>query len=78
MGIPVICNDIGDTGQIVAETGSGILVPQLDEKTFDTIAGQLKNGLSVSREQIRKKAIEIFDLQQGADTYEKVYQQLLK
>ena len=35
-------------------------------------------GLSVSREQIRKKAIEIFDLQQGADTYEKVYQQLLK
>lgn len=78
MGIPVICNDIGDTGQIVAETGSGILVPQLDEKTFDTIAGQLKNGLSVSSEQIRKKAIEIFDLQQGADTYEKVYQQLLK
>ena len=74
----VICNDIGDTGQIVAETSSGILVPQLDEKTFDAIAKQLKHGLPGSREQIRKKAIEIFDLQQGANTYEEVYKQLLK
>jgi glycosyltransferase involved in cell wall biosynthesis len=78
MGIPVICNDIGDTGQIVAASGSGILVPQLDEKTFDAIVLQLKNGLTVSREQIRQKAIEIFDLQQGANTYKEVYQQLLK
>lgn len=78
MGIPVICNDIGDTGQIVASTGSGILVAQLDEKTFDEIALQLKKGASFNRDEIRRKAIAIFDLQEGADTYETVYQQLLK
>lgn len=77
MGIPVICNSIGDTEYIIKKTGAGILVNAFDDSTIEASLSHLNILTSLTKEQIRKGAFEFFDLQSGIDIYEVLYKRLL-
>jgi glycosyltransferase involved in cell wall biosynthesis len=77
MGIPVICNDIGDTGNIIRQTGTGIVVNEFDDAILQQAAMQLPALEKIPRESIRSHAKKIFDLHEGAFLYEKLYNKIL-
>jgi glycosyltransferase involved in cell wall biosynthesis len=76
MGIPVICNDIGDTGKIITETKTGLVVKEFTEQAYETIIDQMPQLLSIDKEHIRKAAFKYFDLEKGAADYLKLYQKI--
>jgi glycosyltransferase involved in cell wall biosynthesis len=78
MGIPVICNDIGDTGAVIEETKTGLVVKEFTDKEYDRIVGQMNELLAIPKEHIRKAAFQYFDLEKGAGDYLQVYKRILK
>lgn len=76
MGIPVICNDIGDTGYIIESTHSGIVINNLEIVGFTKAIGQLDEIGILEKEKIRESAKLFFDLQAGVSKYEQIYRQL--
>jgi glycosyltransferase involved in cell wall biosynthesis len=78
MGIPVICNDIGDTGNIIRQTGTGMLVDNFDDQSLDNAVSQVSNLESIFPEQIRKSALDLFDLRNGSKIYLSIYNRILK
>lgn len=78
MGIPVICNDIGDTGRIIQSTGTGIVVNEFDEASLQLAISQMPALEALDKETIRQAAFQYFDLQTGAQRYQAVYERLLK
>ena len=77
MGIPVICNHIGDTGTIIEETGTGLVVKDFTNKEYDRVIENLPALLAISPQVIREAAFRYFDLARGVDDYEKVYKRIL-
>ena len=78
MGVPVICNDIGDTGQVIEETNSGLLVKSFTDEGYDSAIGKMNEVLAISKENIRQAAFKYYDLEKGAIDYLKVYKRILK
>jgi len=79
MGIPVICNTgIGDTDEKISASQSGVICNSFDEDEYKRCTLQL---LKIEKEMdvqlIREKAIELFNLENGVDTYANVYQELV-
>jgi glycosyltransferase involved in cell wall biosynthesis len=77
MGIPVICNDIGDTGNIIKATGTGLLVNEFDEATIRQTIAKLPSVESIDKGRIRQSAQRFFDLKNGAKKYLEVYSSIL-
>jgi glycosyltransferase involved in cell wall biosynthesis len=77
LGIPVICNNIGDTGKIVIETSSGVLVNTFDNESFEKAIVQFL-ATDFKKDYIRKKAIENFDLKNAVSKYESIYKSIFK
>ncbi len=77
MGIPVICNDIGDTGRIIEESGTGVVVKNFSEESYDRAINELLTSSIPSRSAIRKAAYEYFDLKKGSVNYAKLYEKIL-
>ena len=77
MGIPVVCNDIGDTGGVIGDTGTGLLVREFSSDEYDRVAGTVKAFLRTDREHIRRSAFAYFDLAVGIERYFGIYQRLL-
>jgi len=77
MGIPIICNDIGDTGFIINSSGAGIVVKELTTEQYTLRISEFKNKRMLSKEKIREAAALFFDLSTGVDRYEATYSQLL-
>lgn len=78
MGIPVICNDIGDTGTIVEETGAGIVIRSFDTLTYESVTRRLLTEKMPEPDGIRESACLYFDLREGVNRYKGVYEKLLK
>lgn len=78
MGIPVICNNIGDTGAVIDDTATGLVVKEFTEKGYDQVIGRLDWLLAVPKEKIRAAAFRYFDLEKGAGDYLQVYKKILK
>jgi glycosyltransferase involved in cell wall biosynthesis len=78
MGIPVICNAIGDTGNIIQATGTGLLIDDFSKITLEKVCEQMKNFGKTDKAAIRSCAKEYFDLEMGAEKYLKLYQEMLK
>jgi hypothetical protein len=78
MGIPIVCNDIGDTGKIVKVSNAGLGHSILFRKRFE------RNGKSVDttefsdKEKLRNAAFDFYDLNSGAQSYSAVYNNILK
>ena len=76
MGIPVICNDIGDTGYIVNKTRTGIIVNDFNKYSFQDTINKIDNLERIEQEYIRDCAKEIFDLKIGVRKYSDLYNQI--
>ena len=77
MGIPVICNTIGDTGNIITATQSGLLVDQFDDASLRAALTQLDSTEKIDKEYIRDCALSLFDLQNGIVKYFSLYKDIL-
>jgi glycosyltransferase involved in cell wall biosynthesis len=73
MGIPIICNDIGDTGRIIEASGTGFVVRNFSAEAYTQISQRLGELNSLDKEMIRKATFEYFDLTNGVDSYLNVY-----
>jgi glycosyltransferase involved in cell wall biosynthesis len=73
MGIPIVCNDIGDTGAIIEKTGAGIVVGGFNEKEYTHAAGLLEKYTGCEKEKIRQGAFRFYDLQGAVGLYSGVY-----
>jgi glycosyltransferase involved in cell wall biosynthesis len=77
MGIPVICNDIGDTGNIIKATGTGLILNEFDEASIKAAIAKLPQTEAIDKMHIRKSAKNYFDLKNGAQKYLQVYTSIL-
>jgi len=75
MGIPVFCNDIGDTGFFLRNYPLGELV-NVQEKDF-LPAIERMDQKKIEKEAIRQVALEHFDVTVGVQRYKTVYDLLL-
>ena len=78
MGIPVICNSIGDTEYIIKKTGAGLLVNAFDELTINNQLSNVGILEALPKEEIRKGAFEFFDLQTGIIKYRDLYKRIFE
>jgi glycosyltransferase involved in cell wall biosynthesis len=78
MGIPLICNDIGDTGKIVEASKAGSLIRGFTQAEYQRVIKESKKPGGVSKEQIRAAAFEYYDLEKGVEKYLSVYKTILK
>jgi glycosyltransferase involved in cell wall biosynthesis len=77
MGIPIICNDIGDTGFVIHDANGGILVKNFSRAEYEMICRQVLQTTKTNKEEIRSSAGKFYDLKVGAEQYRTVYQKLL-
>lgn len=73
MGIPVLCNDIGDTGYYTIQNKIGVLVKKGKE---EEAISQL-NNMDLKRAEIREVAMTYFNVRKGVDLYAQVYYKML-
>jgi glycosyltransferase involved in cell wall biosynthesis len=73
MGIPLICNDIGDTGKIIESAKTGALTREFNIPAYNKITKQLPALQALKREDIRAAAFEYYDLEKGIKEYSIVY-----
>lgn len=77
MGIPFITNtQIGDTDQLVKETGVGILIDSFNDDAYDKAIEQIPSLLSLDPAHIRQCAISHFNLENGVNQYHNIYKSL--
>ncbi len=76
MGIPVVCNDIGDTGNIITETRAGIVIKGFSRESYQEAIEKISELTNISKDQIRVAALKIFDLHSGIDKYNEIYKRL--
>jgi glycosyltransferase involved in cell wall biosynthesis len=77
MGIPVVCNDIGDTGTIIRETKTGIVVNEFDKTSLEKAVKEIHQLEQLDKEQIRNCAARFFDLEVGAGKYLGLYKAMI-
>lgn len=77
MGIPIVCNDIGDTGYIINKSASGVLCNNFTNAEYSELVKVLQEK-EFNKNKIRGAAIDFFDLSQGVLMYKNVYKQITK
>jgi glycosyltransferase involved in cell wall biosynthesis len=73
MGIPVICNDIGDTGLITEQSGSGIVVRKFNLQEYERVAESICNENKFDKETIRQSSFKYYNLQNAGKEYAEIY-----
>ena len=76
-GVPVICNDIGDTGNIINETATGLVVNKFDKPSLQEAVNKIGALNQISKEHIRSCAENYFDLKTGVQKYLGLYHSLM-
>ncbi len=77
VGVPVICNNIGDTGFIIENTQTGFVINEFTKEEYMSSVKKIGELLSISKEHIRRKAFQYFNLEQGSASYSDVYKRVL-
>jgi glycosyltransferase involved in cell wall biosynthesis len=77
MGIPVICNDIGDTGRIIEASHTGIVIKTFSDESYDQAIKELSASPLPARSAIRNEAFNYFDLNKGSEKYAALYKSML-
>ena len=71
-GIPVVANaGIGDTTQILADTGGGASVATFDARSYREAIAHIRTRPAPS--DLRRRAHKWFDLDQGVSAYDRIY-----
>ena len=76
MGIPIICNKVGDVKEIIEQTGSGICIKDFEDETMISAIKSIRN-LDYKAAEIRERSKGFFELQNGLKTYADAYKLLL-
>jgi glycosyltransferase involved in cell wall biosynthesis len=76
MGIPVVCNDIGDTGVITKQSNSGVLIRSFDEIEYQKAIEQICGHNNFDKRSIRKSAFTYYDLHTAGQKYTEIYHEL--
>ncbi|MBL7739727.1 MAG: glycosyltransferase [Chitinophagaceae bacterium] len=76
MGIPLVCNDIGDTGRIVRESGSGIVINEFNTAEYSQAIAKMGELKHTGKEHIRSAAFAYYDLAKGTADYAAVYKKM--
>ncbi|MBS1764936.1 MAG: glycosyltransferase [Bacteroidetes bacterium] len=75
-GLPVICNDgVGDVDEYIKQSGAGILLKDFSENEMKRTVEKL-SVLNISKEEVRNRAYQIFNLEHGVELYADVYRKL--
>jgi glycosyltransferase involved in cell wall biosynthesis len=75
MGIPVICNDIGDVATIIRETKGGVVISNFDEASMNEAVDYAVSAVSpVAMD--REKVKAYYSLKNAIANYENVYRAL--
>jgi glycosyltransferase involved in cell wall biosynthesis len=77
MGIPVICNDIGDTGHIINQTGTGMLVNEFNDRSLAEAISNIEEINTIDAETVRQCSVDFFDLRSGSQKYLQTYLRML-
>ncbi len=75
MGIPVVCNDIGDVKSQLEFTGGGICLENFSESDFSESVQKLITT-KYNKHEIRTKAMHFFDLSSAVTKYKSVYKNI--
>lgn len=78
LGLPVVCNDLGDTGRIIQATQSGCVVKDFSTEAFKEAIKDIDQLALISPDHIREAAFHYFDLKEGVKKYLAEYQRILK
>jgi glycosyltransferase involved in cell wall biosynthesis len=76
MGIPIIANNIGDSGTFINENNVGYMLQTVSEKEIEVTIQLINNNDDFSSNKIREVALGEYSLQKGVDLYKTVYEQL--
>lgn len=78
MGQAVICNaGIGDTDIIIKESGAGIVINNFSDNEYEKAVAQIENLKKISPSNIREYAIKNFDVSNGIEKYDNIYNMLI-
>ena len=77
MGIPVICNDIGDTGKIVEDTHSGVVIKGFEKKYYEEVADFLFQENNFNKQQIRQSTFQYYDLDHAGEAFKQIYRRFI-
>ena len=78
MGIPVITNDgVGDVANIVEKYQSGIVLKELNEKEFNSVANIINEGTTFDEHNIRTGALEYYSLTNAIEKYKNIYKKII-
>lgn len=78
MGIPLICNSIGDVKEIIKETNTGICIEELNTKSYLDVIDQLDELYIKSPDEIRENSKQYYLLENGLKSYLNIYKTILK
>ncbi len=79
MGIPVITNlGVGDVAEIVEKYHSGIVLKELNEYEFKSIAELICRKNDFKQNEIRNAAKEFYNLDNAIEKYHDIYQEILE
>jgi glycosyltransferase involved in cell wall biosynthesis len=78
MGIPVITNNgVGDVANIVQKYQSGIVLKELNEKEFNSVANIINEGTTFDKHNIRTGALEYYSLTNAIEKYKNIYKKII-
>lgn len=78
MGIPVITNNgVGDVANIVQKYQSGIVLKELNEKEFNSVANAINEGTTFDEHNIRTGALEYYSLTNAIEKYKTIYKKII-
>jgi glycosyltransferase involved in cell wall biosynthesis len=78
MGIPVVCNAIGDTGNIITATSTGLLLNDFNPSAMEEAVAKISELEKMDKAHIRQAAKNLFDLKAGSEKYAGLYNRIIK
>jgi glycosyltransferase involved in cell wall biosynthesis len=76
MGIPMIANNLGDSGLFIQDHDLGTMLENMDDAEMDDAVARLDIISKKDPNHIRKEAIDEYSLVKGASLYHQAYQQI--
>ncbi|MCS6917667.1 MAG: glycosyltransferase [Chitinophagales bacterium] len=76
MGLPVVCNDIGDVRRIVECCKAGLVVHQCNENEFEQVIPKLEALMHADKHSIRQCALNHLNTFTAIEQYHQIYQSI--
>jgi glycosyltransferase involved in cell wall biosynthesis len=77
MGIPVVCNaGIGDSAIIMNDGKAGFMINGFTDEEYQRVIDNMDIILNLDPDQLREKALKLFNMHDGIDKYHQIYKEL--